>query len=186
MPFLDLIKPDISFDFLGGKFLSVFRKRNWDQYTHVLDNKAILDNRIKSHFDNIFPHIKIYAHAFRASTAYFNSTPLIVSLFGSATREWAPMYPLIRSVRLIEGLREYRNNSLSFSKYYYCKNRALDHFLPDFARLLLDKEHSGYKYISPLRLLFENCLYPNFYFSVIKLILRKLHGKPLQNQHSIN
>ena len=181
MPFLDLINPDISFDFLGGIFLSVFRKQNWDQYINVLDSKAILDDRIQSHFDNTFPQIKIYAHAFRASTAYFNSTPLIVSLFGSATREWAPMYPLVRSVRLIQALREYRSNGLSFWKYYYCKNRALEHFLPDFARLLLDKEHSGYKYISPLRLLLENCLYLNFYFSVIKLILRKLRGKPPQN-----
>ena len=124
MPFLDLINPDISFDFLGGIFLSVFRKRNWDQYADVLDNTAILNHRIQSHFDNTFPQIKIYAHAFCASTAYFNSTPLIVSLLGSATREWAPMYPLVRSVRLIQGLREYRNNGLSCWKSYYCKNRA--------------------------------------------------------------
>ena len=177
LPFLDLINPDISFDFLGGIFLSVFRKRNWDQYTNVLDANAINDSRVWSHIDNTFPQIKIYAHAFRTSTAYFNSTPLIVALFGSATREWAPMYPLMRSVRLIEGLREYRNNGLSVWKFHYCKNRALEHFLPDFVRLLLDKDHSGYKYISPLRLLFENCLYPNFYFSVIKLIIRKLRGK---------
>ena len=177
MPFLNLINPDISFDFLGGIFLSVFRKRNWDQYTNVLDENAINDSRVWSHFDNTFPQIKIYAHAFRTSTAYFNSTPLIVALFGSATREWAAMYPLIRSVRLIEGLREYRNNGLSIWKFHYCKNRALEHFLPDFVRLLLDKDHSGYKYISPLRLLFENCLYPNFYLSVIKLIIRKLRGK---------
>ena len=87
------------------------------------------------------------------------------------------MYPLIRSVRLIEGLREYRNNGLSVWKFHYCKNRALEHFLPDFVRLLLGKDHSGYKYISPLRLLFENCLYPNFYLSVIKLIIRKLRRK---------
>ena len=101
MPFLDLINPDVSFDFLGGIFLSVFSKRNWNQYTNVLDENAINDTRVWSHFDNTFPQIKICAHAFRASTAFFHSTPLIVSLFGSATREWAPMYPLVRSVRLI-------------------------------------------------------------------------------------
>lgn len=176
MPFLDLINPDISFDFLGGIFLSVFRKRNWDLYTQVLDENAINDSQVCSHFDNTFPQIKIYANAFHASTAYFNSVPLIVSLSGSSTREWAPMYPLVRSVRLLQGLKAYRAKGLPYWKYLHCKNRALGHFLPDFIRLLVDRENSGYRYINPLQLILENFLFPNFYFSVISLIGRKLRS----------
>ena len=174
MPFLDLINPDISFDFLGGIFLSVFRKRNWDLYTQVLDENAINDSQVCSHFDNTFPQIKIYANAFHASTAYFNSVPLIVSLSGSSTREWAPMYPLVRSVRLLQGLKAYRAKGLPYWKYLRCKNRALSHFLPDFIRLLVDRENSGFRYINTLQLILENFLFPNFYFSVISLIGRKL------------
>lgn len=174
MPFLDLINPDVSFDFLGGIFLSVFRKRNWDQYTNVLDENAINDSRVCSHFDNTFPQIKIYANAFHASTAYFNCVPLIVSLSGSSTREWAPMYPLVRSVRLLQGLQVYKSKGLPYWKYLRCKNRALQHFLPDFIRLLADRENSGYRYINPMQLVYENFLFPNFYFSLMSLISRKL------------
>lgn len=176
MPFLDLINPDVSFDFLGGIFLSVFRKRNWDLCTHVLDKDAINDIRVWSNFDNTFPQIKIYANAFHASTAYFNSVPLIVSLSGSGTREWAPMYPLVRSVRLMQGLQAYRAKGLPYWKYLRCKNRALGHFLPDLIRLLADRENSGYRYINPLQLVYTNFLFPNFYFSVISLIARKLRS----------
>ena len=31
MEFMDLIDPEISFDFLGGMYLSVFRRENWNQ-----------------------------------------------------------------------------------------------------------------------------------------------------------
>ena len=96
--FNELINPNISFDFLGGIFLSVFRKKNWDENTSVLDKNAIQDNRIFSHFDNTFPHIKIFSRAFANSDAYFNSIPLNVCLTGA--REWSHMSPLIMSVRL--------------------------------------------------------------------------------------
>ena len=176
MPFLDLINPDVSFDFLGGIFLSVFRKRNWDLNTHVLNGAALMDDRVQSHFDNTFPQIKIFANAYRSSRAYFNAAPLIVSLSGSSTREWAPMYPLVRSVRLLQGLQAYRSKGLPYWKYLRCKNRALKHFVPDLIRLLLDRENSGYRYINPLLLVLESFLFPNFYLSVISLVGRKLRS----------
>jgi hypothetical protein len=163
MPFLDLVNPKISFDFLGGMFLSVFRKKNWERNVNVLDENAILDSRTFSHFDNTFPHIKIFAKGFANSRAYFNIKPLNICLTGA--REWSPMYPFIHSVRLVEALREYRKNGLPFWRYVYYKNYALNNFLPDFVNILLNKEKSGYTYIRPLNLLLEYCLYPNFYLS---------------------
>jgi len=172
MNFLDLIDPKISFDFLGGMFLSVFRKSHWERNADVLDKNAIMDGRTFSHFDNTFPHIKIFAKAFSSSKAYFNTKPLNVSLTGA--REWAPMYPFIHSVRLVEALSEYRKNGLSYWKYVYCKNYALNNFVPDFINILFYKDRSGYAYLRPFKLILEYCLYPNFYLSFFYFIGRRL------------
>jgi hypothetical protein len=172
MDFLDLINPKISFDFLGGMFLSVFRKKHWDMNVNVLNENAILDTRTFSHFDNTFPHVKIFAKAFSSSKAYFNTKPLNVCLTGA--REWAPMYPFIHSVRLVEALGEYRKNGLPFWKYVYCKNFALNNFAPDFVNMFIYKDNSGYAYISPLKILFEYCIYPNVYLSIFYFIGRQL------------
>lgn len=171
MPFFQLVDPKISFDFLGGMFLSVFRRKNWLLNAHVLDKKAIQDNRIFSHFDNTFPHVKIFAKAFSKSEAYFNTRPLSVCLTGA--REWFPMNSLVMSVRLVEALKEYRKNGLPFWRYVYCKNYALNNFLPDFIKILLNK-NSGYAYINPAKLLAESFFYPNFYLSFLFFISKKI------------
>ena len=61
--FFELINSKVSFDFLGGMFLSIFKRRMWLDNVGVLNNKAINDNRVFSHFDNTFPHIKIFSVA---------------------------------------------------------------------------------------------------------------------------
>lgn len=186
MNFFDLINPKISFDFLGGIFLSVFRRKNWELNAHLLDQNAIRDNRTFSYFDNTFPHIKIFAKAFSSSTAYFNTKPLNVCLTGA--REWSPMYPFIHSVRLVEALQEYRKNGLPYWKYVYCKNYALNSAIPDFINILLNKDRSGYVYIRPFKLLLEYCLYPNFYFSFFYFIgrrLRRIYGLLLSRNNSM-
>lgn len=172
MRFIDLVNPKISFDFLGGMFLSVFRRRNWSLNVSVLDEAAISDSRTFSHFDNTFPHVKIFSKAFANSKAFFYAKPLSICLTGA--REWAPMYPFVVSVRLVEALNEYRKNGLPYIKYLQCKNYALGNFVPDFVWMLKNKDWSGYTYIKPLRLIFSNCLYPNFYFSFINLFVVKL------------
>ena len=183
MNFLDLINPKISFDFLGGIFLYVFRKSHWERNVNVLDKNAIIDDRIFSHFDNTFPQIKIFAKAFSSSIAYFNPAPLNVCLTGA--REWSPMYPFIHSVRLVEALSEYRKNGLSYWKYAYCKNYALNNFASDFINILLYRER-GYVYISPFKLILQYCLYPNFYLSLFYFIgrrLRKYGGRLLSHNN---
>ncbi len=174
MPFLKLIDPKISFDFLGGMFLSVFKRENWVRNVNALNERAIQDDRTFSHFDNTFPHLKIFAKAFSKSTAYFNAQPLNVCLTGA--REWSPMFSLVMSVRLVEALREYRNNGLSFWQYVYCKNYALRNFAADFVKIIIYKNTSGYAYIKPFKLLLVSFLYPNFYISffyVIGRLMRK-------------
>lgn len=172
MKFMELIDPNISFDFLLGIFLSVFRREMWNANTHVLDEAAVADPRTFSHFDNTCPHVKIFAKAFANSNAFFCARPLSVCLTGA--REWAPMYPMIRSVRLVELLEEYRVNGLPLIRYLRCRNYALRKFLPDLAYIYLTKARSGFDYVSPGRLILSNCLYPNFYLSVVYYAVRKL------------
>lgn len=172
MKFMDLIDPRISFDFLAGMYLSVFRRENWISNSHVIDEAAFSDSRVFSIFDNTFPHVKIFAKAFANSKALFYARPLSVCLSGA--REWAPMYSFVRSVRLVEALGEYRKNGLPYLKYIRCKNFALRAFLPDLVYMFINRDSSGFTYIRPIRLIFSNFLYPNFYLSVIYFFARRL------------
>lgn len=183
LPFLRLVDPKISFDFLGGIFLSVFRRKMWQSNVEVLNREALSDTRVFSHFDNTFPHIKVFAHAFAGSTAYFSAEPAAVCLTGA--REWAPKYPLVRSVRLIEGLSEYRKNGLPLFQYLYCKNAALGMFFPDLVRLFMNKGQSGFEYVSLWRTLATNCLYPNFYLSLVYPLFRRSFWNKIKNIYSI-
>jgi glycosyltransferase involved in cell wall biosynthesis len=170
-PFFALIDPRVSFDFLGGMFLVVFRRSHWQRNVQALDPAAILDMRTFSHFDNTFPHVKIFSRAFARSTAYFHAAPLSVCLTGA--REWAPMYPLIHSVRLVEALREYRRNGMPFTRYLRCRNFALNNFLPDLAAMFVHRARSGFAYLRPAHVL-SNLLYPNVYWSLPRFLARKL------------
>ena len=172
LPFFDLIDPRISFDFLGGMFLSVFRRQNWDAHTSALDPAAIKDMRAFSHFDNTFPHVKIWSEAFAHSKAYFNPTPLNVCLTG--VREWSALYPLISSVRLIEALDAYRDNGLPLWRYLYCRNFALRTFAPDVLSMLLYKQQSGYEFVNLGSLFVKNSFYPNTYLSLPIFIWRRV------------
>ena len=170
--FLELINPKVSFDFLGGMFLSIFKRNMWLDNVSILNNEAIKDARVFSHFDNTFPHVKIFSVAFSKSKAYFQSDPLSVCLSGA--REWAPMNPLVSSVRLVEALDEYRKNGLNYFQYINCKNYALSNIIPHILKMFLNKEKSGFIYINPKKHILNNMLYPNFYFSLIYYFIRKV------------
>ena len=173
--FISLVNPKISSDFMGAMFLAVFRKNNWIRNTDALNVDAIMDNRTFSHFDNTFPHLKIFTRAFANSEAYFFPSPLTVNLSGA--REWSPMSPLINIVRLIEALNEYRKNGLPWFQYYKCKNFALRTFWPDYIRLILNRKESGYEYINPITLLLNSLLFPYSYLSPLYYFFQKIKKK---------
>lgn len=172
LPFLKLIDPKISFDFLGGIFLYVFKRENWIKNVDNLSLESINDLRRFSSFENTFPHVKIISKAFKHSMAYFNSEPLSVNLSG--VREWSAMSPLVMSIRLSEGLKEYKKHGLSLVRYFIARNFALNNFFSDYIKLVFHRKKSGGIYINPITVLLHNCLYPNFYFSVIYFFTRKL------------
>ena len=175
LPFFDLIDPNVSFDFLGGMFLSVFRRQPWIDHVHCLDSKAITAPVTFSHFDNTFPHMKIFAHAFSSSRAYFNAEPMVVCLSGA--REWAPLNSMVMNVRLIEGLEIYRKKGLPFIKYVKCRNFALREFWVGVLWMLLNKKVSGLQYLKFKQSFLMNMIYPNFYLSPFIYIYEKVYFK---------
>lgn len=172
MMFMDLIDPKISFDFLGGIYLSIFRRKMWIANADVVSEAALSDSRIFSNFDNTFPQIKILAKAFARSRAFFCAEPLSVCLTGA--REWTSLYRMVRSVRLVEALDEYRKNGLPYLQYFRCKNFTLGTFVPDLIYMMVNWSNSGMAYMRPLRLILSNIMYPNFYLSTCYVVRRRL------------
>ena len=172
LPFFELIDPKVSLDFLGGMFLSAFRKSNWDEMIDKLDSQAIKSVETFSHFDNTFPHLKIWAHAFSKSSAYFNAEPMNVCING--VREWAPLEPLVRNIRLVEALDAYRDNGMSYWRYLYCKNFALRNYFSCTVKMVIHRDIYPFK-LGLLSHYFKCALYPNVYLSLFYLCIRKLH-----------
>ena len=171
LQFFDLIDPKISFDFLGGMFLSLFRKKNWDKYVNILSIEALESSNTFSHFDNTFPHIKIWANAFSDSPAYFNNKPMNVCITG--VREWAPMEPLIRNIRLIEALDEYKNQGLPLLRYVYCKNFALRNYFSNTIKILLNRDIYLFE-VNLFKHYLKCAMYPNVYLSFLYITFRKI------------
>lgn len=169
--FFDLLDPKFSFDFLGGMFLSVFRRQLWEDNKHVLDETALHSKATFSHFDNTFPHVKIFAAAFNQSKTWFAKDPFLVCITG--VREWSAMYPLVHSVRLIEALEVYRAQGLEVQKYHKLRNFGLSNFLPEIANIWLNGNRAGLQYINTVGLLLNNARYPNMYLSVPRFVIRK-------------
>lgn len=172
VPFFDLINSDVTFDFLGGIFLSVFRRQMWLDNTKHLNQFAINDNRCFSHFDNTFPHIKIFSNAFAKSSAVILHDPMSICLSG--VREWASMNSFVQSIRLNEALDVYRSNGLPINQYLRLKNYSLRNFIPDLAIMIMNRRESGIKYIKFYRFFIKNCFYPNLYFSFFYYFIKKI------------
>ena len=172
LKFFDLINPKISFDFLLGIFVCVFRRKKWKKNLGVIDKNLIKDPRSWSNFENTCFFIKIFCAAFSKSNAYLCARPLTVSLHG--IREWSNLYPLVEIVRIPEALDYYRSKGLKFSNYIIAKNYALRNFFNYFAKIFINGEKMGLHYVSLKKHFFPNLIYPNSWLSIIYFIFRKI------------
>lgn len=172
LEFFDLINPNISFDYLMGMYLLVFKKINWDKNLDVIDEKKINKKEIFSTFENTCGYVKIISKGFANSKAFFCSEPLSVNLSGR--REWNSYYEFIEIVRIPEILDVHRSNGLSLMKFLYCKNLALKNFFPNFIKMYLKKETSGFNYISLKSHFLKNLIYPFSYLSILFFLFRKI------------
>ena len=168
LKFWDLIDHNVSFDFMAGNFVNIFRRKMWMDNVHVLDKKSINDkNSILS-----LLHLKIHANAFRKSLCYFQAEPLSVNLYG--VREWRSLYPLIETFKLSESLDYYRSKGLNFFKYIYCKNYTLRNFASNLTKTIIGGKATCLHFLNFNKHIFQNLLYPNVYLSIFYFIFRKI------------
>lgn len=160
--FFDLIHPKISHDFLLGMFLSIFKKKKWDQNLNIIDLENLKDDLKFSNIDNTGPHIKIFSKAFSTSSIFFYSKPLTVNLHG--IREWGDYYPLVESVWIPEIVEIHRKNGLSFFKYLICKNSSVKKLFINLFRIYFIKKYKGAEHLNFYSHFFKNLLFPSVYF----------------------
>lgn len=172
LKFFDLIDKKISFDYLLGIFVCVFRREKWLQNLHVIDKELIKDTRVWSNFENTCFFIKIFCSAFSKSNAYFCAKPLSVSLHG--IREWNNIYPFVEIVRIPEALDYYRSKGLSLSSYIFNKNYALRNFFNYFIKIFISGDKMGRNYINFKKHFLSNLIYPNAWLSIIYFVNRKI------------
>ena len=172
LKFFDLIDKEISFDYLLGVFVCVFRRDQWNRHQNVIDKKLIKDVRTWANFENTCFFIKIFCAAFSKSDAFFCAKPLTVSLHG--VREWGNLYPMVEIVRIPEALDYYRSKGLSLFKYIKNKNYALRNFFNYFFKIFFYGEQMGLNYINLRRHFFNNLIFPNAWLSIIYFINRKI------------
>ena len=91
---------------LTGMFASVFRTQRWLQSASVVrpDDVPPLSSSVRS-LDEIFPHVKLLAHAFHDEPVYYLGTPCLV--MGMGAQEWGSDWPVLSMVGLHEALTLY-------------------------------------------------------------------------------
>ncbi len=171
LKFWELINPKVSEDFLLGMFLSMFKKKKWDDNLYVLNIPNFKDKRWMSTFDNTCFNVKIFAQAFKDSQAFYCSKPLSVNLSG--TREWHKLYFFIAIVRIPEILDEYRKAGMNYWRYFICKNYLFKNFFNYLTLIFLKGNDYGRKYVKLNKHILSNLFFPNIYLSPIYFLIRK-------------
>ena len=170
--FWNLIDPKISWEFLIGIFLIVFKTSKWIEASKKVNVKKLEEKKIWSNFENtcFFPIVNAYA--FKNSKAYICAKPLSINIVGF--REWKDYYELIEIIRLPELLDFYRNQGLPLIQYLYCKNFALRNFSNYFIKILISPKVKGREYLNVQKHFINNLFFPNIYFSIFTFLFRKI------------
>ena len=171
--FFDLINPFISYEFLLSMNLCIFKRIHWTENTNKLNKKNLNDSRLYSNFDNTAPHVKIWSAAFKDKKSYFFANPLSANIHGPRTIDWGDYIPLVEAVRIPEALECYRNNGMSFIRYFLCKNFALRRFLPSLFKILFISNYKGLEHLKLKKNVMINLLYPSIYFCGIYFLIKR-------------
>jgi len=172
VPFWDVIDPKVSWEFLIGIYLNLFKTKKWLRSIDILDQEKIKDTRVWSNFDNTCLHPIVIANAFKNSKAYICADPLSINLLG--VREWKKMYEFVEIVRIPELLDYYRTQGLSLKSYLYSKNFALRNFSNYLFKIIIGGNQMGRNYLNIKSHILKNLFYPNVYLSLIYFIFRKI------------
>jgi glycosyltransferase involved in cell wall biosynthesis len=174
----DYLKNNINYnetpDFLGGIFLSIFKKKIWKNGIKVFYKKKLIENKKFLSLESTFPHTVIFANEFLHKKSFFSS--MVVSMNINNLRSWLKYYPVIRSIRINEIINLYHKRGLSNINFLKSKNNNLKYIIPDLMRIILFKP-TRYGYISIYRDIIKNLVFPNFYLSPIHYLLKKLSNE---------
>ena len=170
--FFNLINHNISFDFILGMFLVIFKKELWNENLFRINKNSIENKKIYATFDNTAPHVIIWSSAFKNSKAYFQSDPLSVNMHG--VREWADLYPFVESIRIPEVLDYYRKAGLKLHKYLYYKNFALRKLFINLFKIYFFKNVNGSEFINIKKHVISNIFYPSIYYGLVYFVIRKI------------
>ena len=118
--FFKLIDHKVSWDYMIGIFLSIFRTKYWHENKHNVDLSKISDQNYYTNKNNSFPHLIIFANAFKYSKAYIQHDPLSINLKGE--REWVNLWPFFETIRIPQMLDLYRKNGMPLMEYVIQKN----------------------------------------------------------------
>ena len=173
--FFDLVNPNISFDFMLGMFLSIFRRSKWEDNKYILDLDKLSDTKLYSFLDNTCPHIMIFAKAFHSSKVWFQAEPLSINMIGE--REWDDLYPFVDSIRIPEVLDEYYKYGLPLIQYLKNKNFALKRFIPNLLLIVFSKKYIGLEYVSFFKNILPSLFFPNIYIYPFYYIIKKIKSK---------
>ncbi|MEN9325938.1 MAG: hypothetical protein RI943_349 [Bacteroidota bacterium] len=171
MKFKELIDYKMSSDFLAGMFLSIFRKNLWLQSQDLVLNKNLNSNIYFDSLDDTFPHAKIFANTFMSSDTFYSEVPMIIAVSGE--REWSKYFPLIRTFRMLDLMKEYRNNGLEFRVYWKNINHIAKYFAYDSLYYWGNKT-GNYPKIELATYAKSVILCPNFYLSFPRLVFGKI------------
>jgi glycosyltransferase involved in cell wall biosynthesis len=167
VPFFKLINPKYSHDLLGGIYLSVFRRNKWNKEVGQLSAYELYEENKFTNLQTTFPHLIVFATAFSNSKSYHSAVPHIITREGA--REWAPLYPIVRTLRLLEALDVYRANGLPIFPYIVFKNKLLKYFFLDI--YFISKLPNLHTLDSPTtKETISYLCYPNFYISFLRYI----------------
>ena len=170
--FWDLIDYRITFDFLMGNFTNVFKRQMFLENLDCLDKENLKDNRLCSNLDNCCGYVKVYAHAFKNSKAYYSPVGFSVNCYG--VREWVSMYDFMEIVRIPEILDYYRSQGLGLKKYLINKNYALRNFSNFFFKIFIRGESAGRHYVKFYKHFLSNLIFPNAILSIFYFLFRKI------------
>ena len=172
--FFNLINPSVSWEFLLGIILSIYKRDMFIKKINLLDKKKLNDKKTWSTLDNTAPHVKVFSSAFKNSNAYIQAKPLTVNTYGD--KGWSNKYPFVAIIRIPEILDIYRKQGMPFLQYIKCKNFALKRFIPYMYFIIKNKKVSNHKYINFKKNIINNIFYPNIYFFGFYYVIKKIYN----------
>ena len=108
--FFELIDYNVSWDFLLGIFLCIFKKI-FLRHLKIIDKKKLYKPYQWSTFENTALY-RVYAAAFKNSKVLIQSKPLIVSTYGH--KDWKDLWDFVKIVRIPELLNMYRKRGMKY------------------------------------------------------------------------